>query len=100
MPGSLVVPLLVLIKHVNLHWLLGVSQPAAQGLGGGPVEVTGKAEADVGGRLASPLPLGALAGLWSPPALSSCSPLLFSRPGEPGSLRRVCGASWPLAPPC
>ena len=97
MPGSLVVPLLVLIKHVNLHWLLGVSQPAAQGLGGGPVEVTGKAEADVGGRLASPLPL---AGLWSPPVLSSCSLLLFSRPGEPDFLRRVRGASWPRTPPC
>ena len=41
MSGVLVVPLLVLMKHVNLHWLLGVSQPAALGLGKGLVEVTG-----------------------------------------------------------
>ena len=29
MPSALVFPLLVLIEHVNLHWLLGVSQCAS-----------------------------------------------------------------------
>ena len=32
MPGTLVVSLLVLIKCIKLHWLLDVSQHAAQGL--------------------------------------------------------------------
>ena len=42
MPGALVVPLLVLVERVNLHWPWDVSQCAARGQGKDPAGVAGK----------------------------------------------------------
>ena len=41
-PGVLVDPLLVLVEHVNLHCLSGVSQHGAGFQGNGPAEVAGR----------------------------------------------------------
>lgn len=41
-PGVLVDPLLVLVEHVNLHCLSGVSQCAAKFQDIGPAEVAGR----------------------------------------------------------
>ena len=41
MPGALVVSLLVLVKCVSLHWLLGIGQHVTQVHGKGPAGVAG-----------------------------------------------------------
>ena len=42
MPGALVVSLLFLLEHLNLHWPLGVGQCVARDGGKGPAGVAGK----------------------------------------------------------
>lgn len=42
MPGTLVVSLLFLLEHLNLHWPLGVGQRVARDGGKGPAGVAGK----------------------------------------------------------
>ena len=106
MPSALVFPLLVLIEHVNLHWLLGVGQCASVRAGAKTVLESPSREPrecwsggwrmpmsrGLPGLTVGTATLGPfchlygmpLAKLWAPPFLYSGSSALLSRPSEPG----------------